>query len=302
MSYILYDDIRNIQVELAGRVAIKLHMGERGNPNHVSPKDVGILVEKIAENGGEPFLVDTTTLYKRKRYTVQGYEQVARKHGFGEFEVVIARDDEWLDVDGVKVAKTIAEADSLVLLSHVTGHLTTGMGAAIKNLSMGCVVKDGKRRMHAPMRPVYDELRCIRCGTCVKTCPFGFISLQSGMRLDLTDCPACQRCIKLCPTGALSVQPGAVAKSFREFALAASSVLKLFKKDKILCINSLLKITRYCDCSSPSPVICKDIGYLADPDPLKIDVESARLLKSNGAKLDWQTWEKFEEIASSVLK
>lgn len=145
MSFQLHDDIRDVPVGLKGRVAIKLHMGERGNPNHIPPSDVGILVNKINDNGGEPFLVDTTTLYKKGRFTKKGYEELAKRHGFGKFEVIIASDDEWKDVDGIRIAKPVAEADSLLVLSHVTGHILTGIGAAIKNLAMGCVVKDTKK-------------------------------------------------------------------------------------------------------------------------------------------------------------
>jgi hypothetical protein len=303
MSCKIYNDMNDIPVKLEGRVAIKLHMGEEGNPNHIPPSDVDVLVKKIEENGGSPFLVDTTTLYRKGRYTVSGYEQIARKHGFGKFEVVIARDDEWKDVDGIRVAMPVAEADSLLLLTHVTGHLTTGIGAAIKNLAMGCVVKEGKRRIHAPTRPIYDELMCIRCGACVRACQIGCLSMgDKKVGLDLNDCSSCGRCVESCPSGAMRIQPDGVAKSFMEFALAAKAVLKLFKNNEILCINSMKKITKFCDCSSPSPVVCRDLGYLAGKDPLSVDIESARMLKESGAKLDWKTWERFEDIAGTVLK
>jgi len=301
MSYKLYNDLTDIPVELSGRVAVKLHMGEAGNPNHVSPRDVAVLVEKIKENGGEPFLVDTTTLYKKKRYTVKGYEQLAKKHGFGKFEVVIAADDEWKDVDGIKVARPIAEADSMLLLSHVTGHMATVLGAAMKNLSMGCVVKDGKRRIHAPMGPVYDETLCTQCWTCVGECPYGCLGKNNRVRLNLDDCPACGRCIRACTTGAMGMRSDGVTESYAEFVLAVRAVMSLFRKDEIFCINSLKKITRYCDCASPSPLICKDIGYITGNDPFRLDVRSARLIRSAGAKLNWGLWETFENIASSLL-
>jgi uncharacterized Fe-S center protein len=302
MSCVLYDNIKDIPVHLEGRVAIKLHMGEEGNPNHISPQDVAVLVENIKENGGDPFLVDTTTLYRKKRYTVQGYEELAKKHGFGRFRVVIARDDEYEEVEGIKVAKAVAEADSLLLLSHVTGHISVAFGGAVKNLAMGCVVKDGKRRIHGPMRPVYDETKCIKCGACVESCPFKFPKLNGKVELNLIDCPACQRCIKACQTGAMHNQPDGMAVSFREFALAAKAVTGLFKTDKIVCINALKKVTKGCDCGSASPVVSRDMGYLAGKDPLSLDVQSARMLKDAGAKLDWETWDKFEVIAKSIMQ
>jgi uncharacterized Fe-S center protein len=302
MGRLVYDDIRKVPVRLEGRVAIKLHMGERGNPNHIPPGDVGILVDKIKENGGEPFLFDTTTLYKKGRFTRKGYEELARKHGFGRFEVVIASDDEFRVVDGFRVARPVAEANSMLLLSHVTGHLLTGIGGAVKNLAMGCVVRDGKRRIHAPMRPVHNEMSCIRCGACVNACPYGLLSMSGSLRLSLDDCPACGRCIESCPTGAMRRRPGSDIMSFRQFALSAKAVLSLFGRGDLLCVNSMKKITRYCDCSSPSRLVCKDMGYLAGPDPLALDLEAARLLRGKGARLDWKTWEKFARIASAVMQ
>ena len=286
MAFEIYGSIKEVLVDLRGRVAVKLHMGETGNPNHISPKDVEIAVKGIQKNGGRPFLTDTTTLYKKDRYTPGGYLRVAKANGFGKFDVVIADDEDFVDVNGYKVAKVLADADSLLLLTHVTGHKTTGIGAAIKNLAMGCVVKDTKRRIHAPMRPVYNEGKCALCGACVRACTLGCLSMGSGVLMHLEDCPGCGRCIGSCPAGAMYMAPGSVEKSFREFALAAKAVMKLFRHKDVLCINVLKNVTKYCDCSDRSPVVSKDIGYLAGKDPLEIDLETARLLKKAGAGID----------------
>jgi pyruvate formate lyase activating enzyme len=45
--------------------------------------------------------------------------------------------------------------------------------------------------------------RCIGCGTCVKTCPNGCLSMTSdGLRIDRARCEACGKCVEACPTGA----------------------------------------------------------------------------------------------------
>ena len=125
---------------------------------------------------------------------------------------------------------------------------------------------------------------------------------KSRVKLDLNDCPACGACIRACPAGALTRPAGSIQESFRRFALAAKAVMHSFGQGNVLCVNSLVKVSERCDCSTPSPFLCKDLGYLADPNPLRIDVESARLLRSEDVKLDWPSWEMFENIASAVMK
>ena len=48
-------------------VAIKLHVGELGNPSHVQAFFVHDIIRKVKEAGGKPFLTDTTTYYRAHR-------------------------------------------------------------------------------------------------------------------------------------------------------------------------------------------------------------------------------------------
>jgi NAD-dependent dihydropyrimidine dehydrogenase PreA subunit/flavodoxin len=50
-------------------------------------------------------------------------------------------------------------------------------------------------------RHTIDTRRCIRCGTCVKTCPMGAINLDLP-RIDTERCILCFGCVNNCPTGA----------------------------------------------------------------------------------------------------
>lgn len=50
-------------------------------------------------------------------------------------------------------------------------------------------------------RHTIDRSRCIRCGTCVKTCPVGAINLDIP-RIDTERCILCFGCVNNCPTGA----------------------------------------------------------------------------------------------------
>ncbi len=295
----LYRRIGDIPVKLSGRVAIKLHMGEAGNKTHVSPSDVRALVDKIKENGGESFLVDTTTLYPMRRYSVEGYQEVARENGFGKFNVVIAKDDVFEEINSIKLSKEILGMDSLLILSHGKGHGLTAFGGAVKNIGMGCVVKDGKRKIHFPTFPKYNESKCILCGSCAKSCPTNIIKINNKkLEINLNKCMGCRACVIACKTGAMWTPDNAIEQTFDLLSLAAKGFISRFKGD-VQYINVLKNITELCDCRpDPGPVVCDDIGYLTGDDPLKLDSESVDMIKKkNPDALDFDTWKLFERIA-----
>jgi len=181
-----------------GRVAVKLHIGEWGNITYLRPPLVKAVVDAVKESGGEPFLTDTTTLYPKQRFTVDGCRLTATLHGFtealGASFVVADAPDGFAGVeveaprilDGcplrtVPLASAIAEADSLILVVPAKGHLMAGFGGALKHAAMGCVTKAGKAAQHAAMDLYYDPSRCDGCGACVEACPFQALRLEGGL-------------------------------------------------------------------------------------------------------------------------
>ena len=301
----LYQNISDVPIpRLKGRVAIKVHMGERGNRTHISPLDVRIAFDKIKKMGCDPFLVDTTCLYQGPRNTPEGYATVAKENGFGDFPVTIARDEDYVIKGGIRIAKAVLNADSLVVLSHGKGHQLTAFGGAIKNLGMGCVNKYSKNQIHSPTIPEHISKKCKRCHACEKVCPCNAIHVtEDGVDIEDSKCAGCQCCIETCPSGALKANPVGTEKSFRLFCEAAKHVIDSFPKERVVYITALKNITQFCDCrSDPGKIVCTDIGYLSCKSALEIDLEAVSLIKKKAPRsLDFKTWELFEMEAKRVF-
>jgi len=50
----------------------------------------------------------------------------------------------------------------------------------------------------------HDEKKCRQCGTCVKTCHFGAVSINdTGWSYNKDKCQGCELCVENCPNGAI---------------------------------------------------------------------------------------------------
>jgi len=54
------------------------------------------------------------------------------------------------------------------------------------------------------MAVIIDEEKCIGCGICETTCPFGAISLKNSKAVIGLACTQCGACVDVCPVGAIS--------------------------------------------------------------------------------------------------
>jgi len=68
----------------------------------------------------------------------------------------------------VKVARDVVSADTLIVVSHATGHVVTGLGACIKNIGMGLASRMGKMREHSAMLPEVIQDKCRFCKKCIQ--------------------------------------------------------------------------------------------------------------------------------------
>lgn len=302
----IFQNVSEIPISLKGRVAVKLHMGEDDGIPPVEPEDVRIIFEKIRKSGGEPFLVDTTVLYKSDRHTKEGYMKIAKLNGYSDFPILIADNSLYREIGGVRVSSEILEADSLLVLSHATGHILTGFAGAIKNIGMGCATKEGKRQIHGTTIPRYERDKCKSCGACIGVCPNNLVSFDTEKKIviDYDYCSGCRRCARKCPTGALWYPENGVESSFRALCRTAKGVIDSFPGGNVVFINVLKKITPSCDCAGErkGEPVCRDIGYLVEDGPLKTDRKSVELIvKENPEPFDLNVWKDFEKQAKDFF-
>ena len=267
-------------VEKGDLVAVKLHVGELGNPYYVQPYFVHDIVNRVKELGGKPFLTDSNTYYHAQRNNGYDHMITAMMNGFSMAPFIVAdglRGENYKLVKTVgilkqiEVAGVIAEADAMIVVSHVKGHELSGFGGAIKNLGMGCTSRAGKLRQHRTVGLEIDESKCTGCGKCRQTCELSLPEIIGEKARNISPlCNRCPMCSEACPNGAIRL----VHKEnlSRALASAAYGVLSSFKRDKVSYVSFAKNITQYCDClPNPGEIMMKDIGIFASNSPVSVD-------------------------------
>ncbi len=278
-------------------VAIKIHPGEYGNTTHIRPVIVRTVVDLVIKAGGIPFVADTTTLYRGMKLNAAELIKGAAMNGFTHTSMnapfIVAdglrgSDGKEIKLKGeelksITVASAIAEADSMIVVSHGKGHPASGFGGAVKHLGMGCLDRAGKIKVHEVARPSIDPEKCILCGACVEICPWGAINPPY---IDHSKCCGELSCTEACGQEAIIPPADATDKMQKRLGEAALGTIK-FLKGRIGYINWVYDITPGCDCFSFSGErFVEDIGILAGKDPVAIDAATIDLInekmKTNG--------------------
>jgi uncharacterized Fe-S center protein len=280
-------------------VAIKLHVGEPGTKTFVSPGIVAALVRAVAATGAKPFLTDTAVLYRSPRDNAVTHAEVARQHGFGHEAVgapfvpadgLIGADEVELKVGGkhfekVAIASGIMHSRSMLVLSHATGHLATGLGAALKNLGMGCASRKGKLRQHHGQHPSINEDHCTACGTCEHWCPSDAITVTKHASIDASKCIGCGECIAVCRDDAVTFGWGVMGRELQERVVEHAAAVVRSKPGRIAYVTVAQDITKDCDCLGlEQPALLEDIGLLASRDPVAIDAAVLRLVQERAGR------------------
>ena len=139
---------------LEGKVAVKLHTGEKHGPNIIPrPWVKALLEEKLPEAS----IVETNTYYEGDRYTTEQHRETLKVNGW-TFSPVDIMDEDGTVMLPVKngkwftemsVGKNLLNYDSLLVLTHFKGHVMGGFGGSNKNIGIGCADgRIGKAMIH----------------------------------------------------------------------------------------------------------------------------------------------------------
>ena len=227
---------RALEIQLPGRVAVKVHSGEKGNQNFLHPEFWKPMVDEVHGT-----IVECNTAYGDACGGVRDHTEAHRKlleeHGWTKYFEVDLMDAEgpdavWPIPNGKvlkenRLGKNILNYDSMLVLAHFKGHPMGGYGGALKQLAIGCASRGGKALIHS-----------------------------AGKTDDRYE----------------TWKQHASSVAFPEaMADAASSVAGHFA-GKIAYINVMKNLSVDCDCCVVAEDPCmKDVGILASLDPVAID-------------------------------
>ena len=219
-------------IKLPGKVAVKMHSGEKGNKNYLRPGFVKDVINYVKGT-----VVECNTAYEGARNSTQKHKELIKEHEWDKYFSFDLLDEEGPDMEldipnGLVlkknyVGKDLKEYDSLLVLSHFKGHAMGGYGGALKQLSIGCASSAGKTLIHTA--GATDDQREL------------FNNLPEQYRF------------------------------LEAMADAALSVVNYFKGNAAY-INVMKNISVDCDCDCNAKAPCmKDIGILASTDPIAVD-------------------------------
>ncbi len=281
--------------------AVKTHFGESKKLGYVRPVYLRMLGECVKRQGGVPFLTETSTLYKGNRSDALRHIAHAQDQGF-DYEAtgmpiimadgLFGDEEHIVPINGkvynsVHIAALFGKCNALILVSHFTGHLIAGFGAALKNLGMGCASRKGKMAQHSTAKPKIIKKKCTGCGTCIQWCPQDALTMSADdlALIDSGRCIGCGECLAMCRFDAVKYNWGAtyeeLQKKVVEHALGISSLFQ----GKALYINVLTRISKDCDCMGHTfEKMVPDIGIMVSGDPVALDAASLDVLEQRAGK------------------
>lgn len=275
-------------------VPVKLTIGDSHCTYNLSPELVKIVIAHIKAKKAKPFLFDTNVIYSGERQNAVDHLTLAQNKGFAQVKTgapyivadgLFGQDGNEFALDSkvikkIKVPSFIGMLDSLVVLSHATGHIVSGYAGAIKNVAMGMVARPTKLNQHSSIKPHTIKDKCTLCKICIANCPANAIEVKDECVVINPDlCIGCGECLCACKFNAIFINWGEDADIFAKRLVDVANFILLKFKYKFF-INFAFDITKECDCisSKNDKMVSSDIGILASSDPLAIDKATMDLI------------------------
>ena len=145
---------KKVNENIDGKIAIKLHTGEKNGPNIIPRPWVENLIKKELPTAT---IVETNAYYKGTRLTTEDHRETLKVNGWTFAPVDIMDEHGTIDLpvkggkwfDHMTMGKSLVNYDSLVVLTHFKGHVSGGFGGSNKNIGIGCADgKIGKAMIH----------------------------------------------------------------------------------------------------------------------------------------------------------
>ena len=142
-----------LDLNLTGKVGVKVSTGERGSRGYLKADLIALLVQKL--NGT---IIECNTAYPGSRNDEAEHLRTATEHGFtafapvdimdgtGEFKIPVHK-GKHLKYD--IIGEHFQNHDSILNLAHGKGHIMGGFGANLKNQSIGIASRNGKAYIHS---------------------------------------------------------------------------------------------------------------------------------------------------------
>jgi uncharacterized Fe-S center protein len=286
-------------------VAIKTHCGEWNNTAYLRPVYARALADRIKELGGRPFVTDTTTLTygpHHSRASELDIRMTAERNGFSSSVLgcpfIVAdgfsgTDDVLVDLpEGyilkeAFIAKAIAHADVMIVLTHFKGHPLGIVGGAMKNLGIGAQSQRGKHNVHLGGHPKYGlgaatdfhpELckgkACPKWELCDNCCPYDLFHVKENtIEWERDKCTGCMGHIDVNTWCGVLNFPKEPLEYFQPaIPDACLATMKAIGKDNVGFINMAIDLSPMCDCMAfaDTPVV-PNLGAFASKDPVAID-------------------------------
>ena len=146
-----------VNEQIKGKVAIKLHTGEKNGPNFIPAAWVKEVME-TCDSLKDATIIETNTYYEGDRYTTEKHRETLEVNGWTFCPVDITDEEGTTDLpveggkwfDHMTVGSHLVNYDSMLTLTHFKGHTQGGFGGSNKNIGIGCADgRIGKGMIHS---------------------------------------------------------------------------------------------------------------------------------------------------------